>query len=346
MKARSLATVFLAALCECVAQTGDISAPNPIGDADGSVPSETVSLSADAGREASVVSIATDAAEHLDGGAGGQAPYCVVRQMLTLRCVRCHSNPPTGGAPMSLLNYADLLVPALSNSSRSVAEVALARIQDNGAPMPPSPAPPATRSEVQALQDWINAGTPQTICSGSPQPGGDAATGNGAGADAGRDAGRGGVVDAGRVIIVEAGVDAGGLSDPFSVTRCTSNTRWTSGNNFNMRPGEPCRNCHSNYTIMGTVYPTGHEPNDCNGVNGSTTGAVVVITDANGVVRNLPVNPVGNFELSAAVATPFHAKVTYAGRERAMTAAQTNGNCNSCHTPTGSGSAPGRIVLP
>jgi hypothetical protein len=46
------------------------------------------------------------------------------------------------------------------------------------------------------------------------------------------------------------------------------------------------------------------------------------------------------------VATPFRAKVVYQGRERVMNTAQTNGNCNSCHTQNGTGSAPGRIVIP
>jgi len=43
---------------------------------------------------------------------------------------------------------------------------------------------------------------------------------------------------------------------------------------------------------------------------------------------------------------PFKAKVTYMGRERAMNAAQTSGDCNACHTQNGTNSAPGRILLP
>jgi hypothetical protein len=34
------------------------------------------------------------------------------------------------------------------------------------------------------------------------------------------------------------------------------------------------------------------------------------------------------------------------GRERIMSAGQTNGDCNSCHTQNGAMSAPGRIMLP
>ena len=43
---------------------------------------------------------------------------------------------------------------------------------------------------------------------------------------------------------------------------------------------------------------------------------------------------------------PFTAKVTYQGRERAMTAPQTSGDCNGCHTQAGANGAPGRITLP
>ena len=46
------------------------------------------------------------------------------------------------------------------------------------------------------------------------------------------------------------------------------------------------------------------------------------------------------------VMPPFKAKVTYMGRERAMAATQTSGDCNACHTQNGANSAPGRILLP
>jgi hypothetical protein len=34
------------------------------------------------------------------------------------------------------------------------------------------------------------------------------------------------------------------------------------------------------------------------------------------------------------------------GRERDMAATQTSGDCNVCHTQSGTMSAPGRIILP
>lgn len=355
-------------VCGCVAQVGDISGrggttgtggsvgepPTGMGGSDpsGIGGNDTTGMGGSAGVDDPTGGPRVDA-----GGMTSQpnSPYCKVRQMIGTRCLGCHSNPPITGVPMSLATYSDLLVPAKSTPSISVAELAFERIQSATAPMPPSGARAAT-DEIQALADWLGEGTPQRSCDGTTMPPPKV--------DAGVDAGRV-VVDAGRptvdaaprdaaTVVRDAAretgpvVDAGtGTTDPFAVASvCTSNTRWTGGNNFNMRPGEPCLNCHGNYSVIGTVYPTGHEPNDCNGVNGSTTGAQVVITDANGTSRTLNVNPVGNFELAGSIATPFRAKVVYQGRERAMSASQTNGNCNSCHTQNGNGGAPGRIVLP
>ena len=79
--------------------------------------------------------------------------------------------------------------------------------------------------------------------------------------------------------------------------------------------------------------------------------STVIITDANGQDHSLPVNTVGNFSHSDLLgfqkfAVPYHAKVVFNGKERAMTAAQTVGNCDSCHTEAGTNMAPGRIMLP
>ena len=97
-----------------------------------------------------------------------------------------------------------------------------------------------------------------------------------------------------------------------------------------MRPGGACITCHTmrggpNYTVAGTVYPTAHEPNDCNGVNGALT---VVVTDKNGVVTNIAVNTVGNFSSRTAIAAPFTVKVTNGTKTRAMAGSLTAGDCN------------------
>ena len=122
-----------------------------------------------------------------------------------------------------------------------------------------------------------------------------------------------------------------------------------------MHPGVACISCHAmsggrapTFVVAGTVYPTVREPNDCNGINGSTSGTTVVIVDANNRSTTLQVNTVGNFYAQAptAVALPFRAKVVRAGVERVMLTPQMSGDCNSCHTQDGANGAPGRIVAP
>ena len=117
-----------------------------------------------------------------------------------------------------------------------------------------------------------------------------------------------------------------------------------------MNPGMACIQCHASdegprFSIAGTVYPTIAEPDLCNGAP-SSSGAHVVITGADGRVLTLGLNGAGNFYSEMQVTRPYHAKVVTAAGERAMTAEQTSGDCNSCHTPSGANNAPGRIMLP
>ena len=161
-------------------------------------------------------------------------------------------------------------------------------------------------------------------------------------------AGRGGATGTGG-----SGGSGGTGGDPFTAAaRCTSGTMWTGANrgSADMNPGRACITCHStmngpSLTIAGTLYPSAHEPDLCNGANGSN-GARVVITGADGATLTLTPGASGNFNSRTRVMTPFKAKVTYMGRERAMNAAQTSGDCNACHTQNGTNSAPGRILLP
>lgn len=115
-----------------------------------------------------------------------------------------------------------------------------------------------------------------------------------------------------------------------------------------MHPGGPCIDCHTSggegprFTIAGTVFPSGNELDDCNGSNGAAL--TVIITDRNGASVSLTVNDVGNFFTTQPVAAPFTAKVVSPKGESAMTAPQTNGDCNACHAQTGNSGAPGRVV--
>ena len=107
------------------------------------------------------------------------------------------------------------------------------------------------------------------------------------------------------------------------------------------------------YAIAGTVYPSAHEPDDCNGTAASSSGGLsVLITEANGTTHTLPVNSEGNFYYEGALSTPYKAQVNAGSTVRVMTHTQTSGDCNSCHTVngtntvTGEANAPGRIMSP
>ncbi|HET7545886.1 MAG TPA: hypothetical protein VFK05_38725 [Polyangiaceae bacterium] len=265
-----------------------------------------------------------------------------VQAMLTSKCATCHGAVPTTGLP-SLVSYANLTAASKGDPSKTNAVVALARIQSTTTPMPPAPGTRATASEIAALQSFISQGYPKAMC----------ATGSGgATGTAGATAASGGA--AGMTGTVGTSGGAPGM-DPLSApATCTSKSSWSNGNrgSSSMNPGLSCISCHKTqggeaptFSIAGTVYPTGHEPDLCNSKVGSD-GARIVITGADGKVLTITPNSVGNFSSMMQVKTPFQAKVTYQGRERSMLTAQSNGDCNSCHTQNGTNMAPGRITVP
>lgn len=250
------------------------------------------------------------------GGTSGSSSGlpCDVAALISSKCVTCHGTTPIVGVPTSLVTYADLTAPSKSDPTETNAALAVVRMTSTTSPMPPAGSTPATSAEIASMQSWIAAGYPMTGCA----------------------------------------ADGGTIPDPFSVApTCTSKTTWTGGTRGSalMEPGMACINCHATggegprFAVAGTVYPSAHEPDLCNGVNG-TGGARVVITGANGASITLTPNAAGNFSYEGTIATPYTAKVTYMGRERAMGATQTSGDCNACHTQTGAMSAPGRILLP
>ena len=269
------------------------------------------------------------------GGACSQAVLpAAVQTMLTNKCATCHGAMPLTGLP-SLVSYANLTAPSTSDPSKTNAVVALARIQSTTAPMPPSPGSPVAASDISALQTFISQGYPKPSCP----------TGTGGAGGSGGNPGTGGT---GTV-----GGSGGASNDPLLAKAiCTSMASWTGGNRGSaaMNPGLACISCHSSgdgpsFSIAGTVYPTGHEPDRCNSSAG-TQGAQIVIIGADGKMVTLTPNNVGNFSSNTAIKTPYQAKVTYQGRERLMIASQTSGDCNSCHTQNGANGAPGRITVP
>ena len=235
-----------------------------------------------------------------------------VQAMLASKCAACHGSVPMKGAP-SLVSYANLIAPS-SDPAMTYAERALTRIQS--ATMPPPPGTPATASDIASLQDFISKGYPKGSC----------ATGAGG---------------------------APSMDPLLSMPTCTSTTSWAGGNreSASMNPGMACVTCHQKsgeapiFSIAGTVYPTGHEPDLFNSKVG-TDGARIVIIGADGKTLTLTPNAVGNFSSEIQVKTPFQAKVTFQGRERLMITPQTSGDCNGCHSQSGDNSAPGRVTVP
>jgi len=245
---------------------------------------------------------------------------CDVAQLIQTRCIRCHNDRPLSASSLPLMTYANWVASSPRDGYATVGELAISRINDDTKPMPPAPEPRLTPSETQTLSDWVSAGMPQGECGG-----GDAGIG--------------------------AGYDAG--PGPYETpTVCTSGNYWTRGNrgSWDMRPGGACIDCHSRsregplFDVGGTVYPSAHEPDDCNGTG---SGITVVITDSTGWSLTLVPTASGNFgERRTGLIMPYTAKVMRNGLERAMTTPTDNGDCNSCHTENGNEDAPGRIMAP
>lgn len=256
-----------------------------------------------------------------DGGKPSTAEDlpCEVAEVLAARCWTCHGAMPAGGAPMSLVSHAHLTSPSTVDPSLSFAERAVLRMRATTAPMPPS-GPRVPDADIARIDAWIAGGMP----AGSCDP-----------------------------------------ADPFDTpVQCTSERTWRGDEGPEMHPGRACITCHTSEDegpdlwLGGTVYPSAHEPDDCIGA-GDVGDVVVEITDADGQVFELVPNASGNFLLvhddepddfeapfTATFAYPYRARVLFEGRERAMSTAQTTGDCNSCHTVAGANGAPGRILLP
>ncbi len=219
---------------------------------------------------------------------------------------------PPVSGPMGLETYADLTAPAVTNPAVTVAQLSVTRMQDTAKPMPPGGG--VSAADIATFQAWVAAGAPAGSC-GAP----DAGTGN-----------------------------------PYNTpVTCTSGVTSTRGGGSTMAPGGACITCHSSgegpyFTIAGTVYPTAHETDNCTG----SIGITVVITDHSGAQLTLTTNSVGNFSSSQAIQLPYTAEVQASGRTRKMLTPQTSGDCNSCHTVTGTNPmaggapAPGRIMAP
>ena len=138
-------------------------------------------------------------------------------------------------------------------------------------------------------------------------------------------------------------------ADNAAPNNCSTNKTWSSGDQGSpsMHPGGNCIECHSSgegphFSIAGTVMNDSKDDTNCDGVSGVT----IALKGSDGQTVTLTSNGAGNFYSSNAVATPYTVTLTYNGKTRQMTAAQTDMNCANCHTAEGANGAPGRILLP
>lgn len=333
--ALSVLVVLLAAPIGCTATIGGNSGPeNSAGSSGGGAATGSSVLGSSTGvgstgavGAAGASSTAAGVSSAAAGGAtvdpGGSGLPCEVTALLQHYCVGCHSSPPVGGAPQPMLSYDNLVAPATLDATQKVGAYSVALMKTGV--MPPKPAAAPSAAEQAAFEAWVSAGMLKQACT-TP-------------------------VDAGTV-----------ATNPYDTPlTCTGGATWKNGNRGSdlMHPGGACISCHSMggdgpaYSIAGTVFPSAHEPDDCNGAATSSSGALsVLITEANGKTHTVAVNSVGNFFYSGTIATPYHAQVNAGSAVRVMTHTQTSGDCNGCHTVNGAtntpgaNAAPGRIMAP
>jgi hypothetical protein len=253
------------------------------------------------------------------GGAGGGASnvtWCDVQPMLDARCGSCHGAnvmTPQPGAP-TLATRLQLLATSPMGGTMLDRSITRMSAMPVATAMPPSVG--GTPADIALLEGWRSNG----------------------GADCASDAGT-------------QPFDAGVVT-PI----CTSNLTWTFGDNGggSMNPGEACVTCHTTRHrgpvdgFMGTVYPTLHEKQLCM-VGNIPSGLTVQILDMGGTVRQtFTVGTFSNGNFRGGTVgnpSPYRARVLLNGVVKSeMLTAQTNGDCNSCHTPLGLNGAPGRIT--
>lgn len=244
---------------------------------------------------------------------------CDVEELLATRCRSCHGETPAGNAPMSLVTRDDLLAQSAIDPQLDYAERSAIRMADTISPMPPAPAMAVSAAELAAFEAWIADGSPIGSCTPT--------------------------------------------TDPFAVTQCTSDVYWRGDEGSpQMYPGRDCISCHTreraegedeapDLLVAGTIYPTGHEPDDCKSTALSPDLRVLVRSMVTGDELQLTPGSAGNFLLHrsaapAGFAAPFTVKLVDGTTERTMAMAAPNGDCNACHTQPGATGAPGRVVAP
>lgn len=266
---------------------------------------------------------ATGGADDSGGGPVGDGLPCEIEEIIQQSCRSCHG--PSNLAPSPMMTREDMLADSLTMPGVSLGEASLARIESADQPMPPPPASALTPEAHDLFAAWIDAGMPAGDCTPDDTP-----------------------------------------PDPFDADpTCTSDTWWESGlftESPDMNPGRACIACHTDpgafggdpgeqgppFAAAGTVYPTGHEPDDCFGVD--LPDIWVELQGANGGTARRAVLGSGNFFFEPGdvegLSEPYQVKVIAGELERVMVDPAPHGDCNACHTQGGDEDAPGRIVIP
>jgi hypothetical protein len=204
------------------------------------------------------------------------------------------------------------MTPAPTDPSKTMAEMAVFRMQDAALPMPPPQFGPATATQIQTMMSWLSAGSPTGTCGPAP--------------------------------------DTTFAGDPVCASGQFYQADGGTGRSPGL-PCPSCQPADAGLSapLGGTVFATGKVPDGClPPASVDMTKVSVLIEDANGTGYTLSVDADGNFGSSASqvIAFPFTAKITYMGKTRSMLWRQSTGDCNSCHTASGANLAPGRIALP
>lgn len=85
---------------------------------------------------------------------------CDVSDALVANCQKCHSNPPSFGAPMPLVTLADVKAKAKSDPSKTVAELMKVRINETGSRVMPPSGNTMPKTDLDKLNAWLDGGAP------------------------------------------------------------------------------------------------------------------------------------------------------------------------------------------
>jgi len=93
------------------------------------------------------------------GGGSVDTPWCKIKAVVDKYCVGCHDADGTGGSPMPLLSYEDLVADAVITEGKKVYEVVGTRVHDTKMPMPPKAK--LTAAELTIIDDFVAAKAPK-----------------------------------------------------------------------------------------------------------------------------------------------------------------------------------------